>query len=408
VSDSPARSGTPPLGALFLSVFIGLMGFGVLLPVFPFWGRALGATPTTITLALGAYSLGQFIGAPLWGKVSDRYGRRPVLLWSLLGGAISYVLMTQADSIWLLGAARLFGGLMAGNIAVAFAYVGDVVPEAGRPKAMGMLGAAFGLGFIFGPAIGGLVAGDAPGMPEFARVAWTSAAITMVAVVGVFFQLPESLTRERRAATRAAGGGPSIGEVLRGKPAIGGLVLVVLLVIGSAAMMETTFALFADDRLGWSPRQVGLAFGLIGVISATIQGLGAAPLARRFGAGQVVLGGICAYALGLLGLAFANGGPAVLLALAVTATGVGMFNPAFQTLVAATTDDEDRGLINGLTQGGSAVGRIIGPAVSGAIFQGWGPAMPFVVGAAVMIIALAVEVVAGRRATRRRSREQIT
>jgi MFS family permease len=389
-------------------VFIGLMGFGVLLPVFPFWGRALGATPTTITLALGAYSLGQFIGAPLWGKLSDRYGRRPVLLWSLIGGAVSYVMMTQADSIWLLGAARLFGGLMAGNIAVAFAYVGDVVPEAGRPKAMGMLGAAFGLGFIFGPAIGGLVAGDAPGMAEFARVAWISAAITMVAVAGVFFQLPESLTPERRAATRAAGGGPGVAEVLRAKPAIGGLVLVVLLVIGSAAMMETTFALFADDQLGWSPRQVGLAFGLIGVVSAAIQGVGAAPLARRFGAGKVVLGGICAYAAGLLGLALASGGAAVLVALAVTATGVGMFNPAFQTLVAATTDDDDRGLINGLTQGGSAVGRIIGPAVSGAIFQGWGPTMPFVVGAAVMIIALAVEVVAGRRATRRRSGEQMT
>lgn len=408
MSEGTANAKAPPLGALFLSVFIGLMGFGVLLPVFPFWGKALGASPTTITLALGAYSLGQFIGAPLWGKISDRYGRRPVLLLSLMGGALSYVMMTTADTIWLLGAARLFGGLMAGNIAVAFAYVGDVVPEAGRPKAMGMLGAAFGLGFIFGPAIGGLVAGDAPGPVEFARVAWISAAITMVAVIGVFIQLPESLTPERRAATRAAGGGPGVAEVLRAKPAIGGLVLVVLLVIGSAAMMETTFALFADDRLGWSPRQVGLAFGLIGVISATIQGLGAAPLARRFGAEKVVLGGICAYALGLVGLALASGGVAVLAALAVTASGVGMFNPAFQTLVAATTDDDDRGLVNGLTQGGSAVGRIIGPAVSGAIFQGWGPAMPFVVGAAVMVIALAVAVVAGRRAIQRRSEEQMT
>lgn len=408
MSATIVQTKAPPLGALFLSVFIGLMGFGVLLPVFPFWGRELGASPTAITLALGAYSLGQFIGAPLWGKISDRYGRRPVLLWSLIGGAASYVMMTQADDIWLLGAARLFGGLMAGNIAVAFAYVGDVVPEAGRPKAMGMLGAAFGLGFIFGPAIGGLVAGETPGMAEFARVAWISAAITVVAVVAVFLQLPESLTPARRAETRAAGGGPGAAEVLRAKPAIAGLILVVLLVIGSAAMMETTFALFADDQLGWSPREVGLAFGLIGVVSAVIQGLGAAPLARRFGAEKVVLGGICAYALGLIGLALASGGAAVLVALAVTATGVGMFNPAFQTLVAATTDDDDRGLINGLTQGGSAVGRIIGPAVSGAIFQGWGPAMPFFVGAGVMIIALAVAVVAGRRANERHQKGQPT
>ena len=387
----------PGLGALFLSVFIGLMGFGVLLPVFPFWGRALGTDPAIITLAMGAYSLGQFIGAPLWGRLSDRHGRRPVLLWSLVGGAASYALMAFADSIWMLGFARLFGGLMAGNIAVAFAYVGDVVPEEGRPKAMGLLGAAFALGFIFGPAIGGLVAGDTPGPAEFARVAWVSVAITLVAILAVWKQLPESLTPERRAATRAAGGGPSARDILRQKPAVLGLILLVLIVIGSAAMMETTFALFADDRLSWTPREVGLAFAFIGIVSAIIQGAGAGPLARRFGANRVALIGITAYALGMLGLGLATGGIEVLMALALTATGVGMFNPAYQTMVAATTNDLDRGLINGMTQGGSAVGRIIGPAVSGAIFQGLGPAMPFLLGSAIMVIAFFLAITAGRQ-----------
>ena len=288
-----------------------------------------------------------------------------------------------------------------GDVAVAFAYVGDVVPDDARPKAMGMLGAAFGLGFIFGPAIGGLVAGDAPGAVEFARVAYVSAAITAVAVIGVFIQLPESLTPERRAASKAAGGAPSIGTLLRAKPAIIGLILLGLLVIGSAAMMETTFALFADDRLGWSPRQVGLSFGLIGTISAVLQAVGAAPLARRFGPMRVALGGIAGYAAGLTGLGFASDGTSVLMALSVTAVGVGMFNPAFQTLVASTTDDEDRGIVNGLTQGGSAVGRIIGPAISGSIFQGWGPAMPFLVGAAAMLVAFGVAIIAGRQVTER-------
>ena len=388
---------SPPLGALFLSVFIGLMGFGVLLPVFPFWGRALGADPTIITIALGAYSLGQFIGSPFWGAMSDRYGRRPVLLISLFGGMISYLIMAQATNIWMLGAARLFGGLMAGNIAVAFAYVGDVVPEAQRPRAMGMLGAAFGLGFIFGPAIGGLVAGAAPGAVEFARVAYVAAAITAVAVIGVFIQLPESLTPERRAATKAAGGGPAIATVLRAKPAVMGLIVLGLLVIGSAAMMETTFALFADARLGWTPRQVGLSFGLIGTISAVLQAVGAAPLARRFGANRVALIGIASYAAGLTGMGLAVGGTAVLAALAVTAIGVGVFNPAFQTLVASTTNDDDRGIVNGLTQGGSAMGRIIGPAISGAMFQHIGPAAPFLAGAAAMVLAFAVAVAAGRK-----------
>lgn len=386
----------PRLAILFLVVFIGLLGFGVMVPVFPFWGRSLGASPASITLAMGAYSLGQFIGAPLWGKLSDKVGRRPVLLWSLVGGIASYLIMAQADSVWMLGLARLVGGLMAGNIAAAFAYVGDVVPEKGRPKAMGLLGAAFGMGFIFGPAIGGLVAGAAPGPVEFARVAYVGAAITLVAALAVWRLLPESLSADRRAAVTAAGGGPRARELLAAKPAVIGLMLLAALVIGSAAMMETTFAFFSSDKLGWTPRDVGLSFALIGTISAVLQAGAAGPLSRRFGAPRVVLGGVAAYALGLVGLALASGTLAVLAALAVTAAGVGLFNPAYQTLVSMTTDDRDRGLVNGLTQGSSAMGRIIGPAISGSIYQGFGATMPFVVGAALMLLAFAVAVGAGR------------
>ena len=396
MTATTAPVATPRLAILFLVVFIGLLGFGVMVPVFPFWGRALGASPASITLAMAAYSLGQFIGAPLWGKMSDRIGRRPVLLWSLVGGIASYALMAHADSVWTLGAARLVGGLMAGNIAAAFAYVGDVVPAEGRPKAMGLLGAAFGMGFIFGPAIGGLLAGDAPGPDEFARVAYVSAAITVVAAVAVWWLLPESLGPERRAAVSATGGGLRPRELFATKPAVVGLMLLVMLVIGSAAMMETTFAFFVDDRMGWTPRDVGLSFALVGGISAALQAGAAGPLSRRFGAPRVVLGGVAAYAVGLVGLAFASGTVPILAALSVTAAGVGLFNPAYQTLVAATTDDRDRGLVNGLTQGASAVGRIIGPAVSGSIYVGFGAAAPFLVGAALMVVAFAVAIGAGR------------
>jgi MFS family permease len=393
----------PPAGALpmaqllplLLSVFIGLMGFGVVLPVFPYWGRALGAGPEIVTLALGAYSAGQFVAAPLWGKFSDRFGRRPALIGSLIGIMASYLLMAQAQDIWTLGAARLIGGLMAGNIGVAFAYVGDVVEGPQRPKALGLLGAAFGMGFIFGPAIGGLVAGDAPGMADFAMVAHVAAAICALGVVLVIFGLPESLGPERRQAVKDAGIGPTAREVMAAKPAVIALMVVAALVIGSAGMMETTFAMFADDRLGWSPRDVGLSFGLIGTISAVMQAGAAAPLARRFGARKVALIGIIGYALGLAGLGLTGigdwaGNTMVLAALSVTALGVGMFNPAFQTMVAATTDDRDRGLVNGLTQGASAGGRIIGPAISGSIYAGVGIAAPFLAGAALMLVALVV------------------
>ena len=148
---------TRQLAALFLITFINLVGFGVVLPVFPFFGSMVQASPGETTLAMAAYSLGQFIGAPLWGKLSDKYGRRPILIASLVGAILSYLILAYSRDIVTLGASRLFGGLMAGNIAAAFAYVGDITSPEQRPKAMGMIGAAFGLGFIFGPAIGGLI-----------------------------------------------------------------------------------------------------------------------------------------------------------------------------------------------------------------------------------------------------------
>ncbi len=397
-ADTMASSNALPMDRLLpllLVVFISLMGFGVVLPVFPFWGRAMGAGPELVTVALGAYSAGQFIGAPLWGKISDRFGRRPALIGSILGLMLSYFYMASANDIWMLGAARLFGGLMAGNIAVAFAYVGDVVEGPGRPKALGLLGAAFGAGFIFGPAVGGIVAGDAPTMADFHLVAYVAAGISAVALVLVVWKLPESHDTARRQAARDEGAAPKALAVMKAKAEVVSLMLVAVLVIGSAAMMETTFAMFADDHLGWSPRDVGLCFGLIGTISAVMQAAGAAPLARRFGSRRVALFGIFGYALGLgllglTGLGDWAGTGMVIGALAVTAMGVGTFNPAYQTLVAAATDERDRGLVNGLTQGASAGGRIVGPAISGSVYAGLGIAAPFLGGAALMLVALAV------------------
>ncbi len=396
-STAPAPQPLPigKLLPLLMAVFIGLMGFGVVLPVFPFWGRTLGAGPELITVALGAYSAGQLIGSPLWGRFSDRFGRRPALIASLFGIMLSYFIMAEATSIWWLGAARLFGGLMAGNIAVAFAYAGDIVEGRDRPRVFGLLGAAFGMGFIFGPAIGGLVAGDVPQPADFVTVAYVAAATCAVAVILVVVKLPESLDRSRRQAVKDAGGGPTMREVLAAKPEVLGLMAVTALVIGGAAMMETTFALFAEDRLGWGPRSVGLCFALIGSISVLLQGGGAAPLARRFGSRKVMLAGTLAYAAGMAGLALVGleeraGTAEVLAALAVIALGVGLFSPAYQSMVSETTEDRDRGLINGLTQGASSGGRIIGPAISGVLYAGLGVSSPFLAGAALMLLALVV------------------
>ena len=386
---APAASSGKQLPTLFLIVFINLVGFGVVLPVFPFFGNMVHATPGQTTLAMAAYSFGQFIGAPLWGKLSDRYGRRPILIASLIGAMLSYVIMAHARDIWLLGFSRLFGGLMAGNIAAAFAYVGDITTPDDRPKAMGMIGAAFGLGFIFGPAIGGLIAGNTPDLADFAIVGYASAGITAVAAVAAFFLLPESLTAERRAEAHSARADFTPGELLRAKPIVFGLMVLTLLVIGSAAMMESTLAYFAHDEFTWGPSNVGLAFGGVGLISAALQGGGAGPLARLIGSARLSIFGVFFHAAGLAMLALAGSVGVMIAGLAVMAVGLGLFNPAFQTLTSDQTNDSDRGMVMGLTQGASSLGRVFGPAVSGTIYQSLGHRAPFGIGAGVMLLALA-------------------
>jgi MFS transporter, DHA1 family, tetracycline resistance protein len=382
------------MGALFLIVFISLVGFGIVLPAFPFFGTMVGASPSETTLAMAAYSLGQFVGAPLWGKLSDTYGRKPILIVSLAGAIVSYIIMAHARDIVTLSAARLFGGLMAGNIAAAFAYVGDITDEASRPKAMGMIGAAFGLGFIFGPAIGGLLAGNSPDFSDFVTIGYASAGFAALAMIAAFLFLPESLTPERRALSKSKGPTLKAGEVLKSKPVIWALMALSLLAIGSAALMETSFAFFAHDELGWGPQQVGLSFGAVGLVSVILQGGGAAPLARRFGSPALMVAGLIAYALGLAGLTIADTGPTVLLAMSVTAVGLGLFNPAFQTITSAQSDDHDRGLVNGLTQGASSLGRVIGPSMSGTIYQNIGTTAPFAFGALGLVLALGIAAIA--------------
>jgi DHA1 family tetracycline resistance protein-like MFS transporter len=384
------------LPTLFLIVFINLVGFGVVLPVFPFFGNMVHASPAQTTLAMATYSLGQFIGAPVWGKLSDKYGRRPILISSLIGAIIAYIILAHSRDIWALGFSRLFGGLMAGNIAAAFAYVGDITTPETRPKGMGMIGAAFGLGFIFGPFIGGMMAGDNPDLGDFTTIGYASAAITAVAALAAYFLLPESLTPERRAAVAADKTRARPGEILAAKPVIWALMLLTLLVIGSAAMMETTLAFFTHDGFGWGPKQVGFVFGGVGIISAALQGGAAGPLARRFGSASLAIAGVIAYAIGLAGIAVSTTVVIMIASLCVMAVGLGLFNPAFQTLTSDQTNDADRGLIMGMTQGSSSLGRIIGPAVSGGLYQGIGHGAPFGIGSAVMVLALGAAIAVAR------------
>lgn len=233
---------------LFLVVFVDLVGFGLLLPLLPFYVQRVGAGPELITFVLGLYSLAQFVAAPLWGRLSDRYGRKPVLALTSIGLGLSYVLLAFADSLALVAASRIFGGLMAGNIATAQAYVADVTTPETRARGMGVLGAAFGLGFIVGPAIGGILAGSDVGDANFTAPALAAMVLSFTASIGVVVFLKESLPHDaaaRAAMTPRATWAEKCAAIAH-RRMLAVLVVSGFLVITAWAQFETVFALWAN------------------------------------------------------------------------------------------------------------------------------------------------------------------
>src|SRR5262249_23537260 len=314
-----------PLAVIFLTVFVDLVGFGVIVPLLPFYAEHFQASPQTVTLLMAIYSFMQFFSAPLWGGLSDRHGRKPVLLASLLGIALSYLWLAFAHSLWALFAARAFAGIMAGNIAAAQAYIADVTPPEKRAHGMGLIGAAFGLGFIFGPAIGGLLGGANPAHPNFAAPALTASGLSLLAFAFAAVFLQESrnpaalATHERRPLSRFA----VLGTAMR-DPELRVMVLLLFLVTFVFAGMESTFALWSERNFGWGPRQNGYVFAYTGILAALIQGGLMRRLARRFGESHLVVQGAVALGLGLLAIPFVHSLVPLLVAMALLAYGAGV------------------------------------------------------------------------------------
>ncbi|MBL8549792.1 MAG: MFS transporter [Hyphomonadaceae bacterium] len=376
------------LAALILVVLVGMIGFGVFLPIFPFLALHLGATATEATIAMGAYSFGQLIASPFWGRLSDRIGRKPVLVVGLVGASASYCLLAHANSVEMLGLARLFGGLMAGNIGAAFAAATDLADDRTRARNMGLLGASFALGFIVGPAIGAALVGPEATAEGFRRVCFAAAAFAMLAAVGAFLFFRETLPAEARRSREA----PRISrmKLLRERPALLQLILVTLLMITAQALMESTFGLWAGAALEWGPREVGWAFTGLGVMTVLLQGGGAGALARTLGEWRVMLVGLGLFAVGFVMLALARTPLHAAVTLGVLAIGAGMATPSLNSLIGAQSTEADRGVVMGINQSASALGRVLGPAVAGIIFDGLGHWAPFAIGAVILVGALAL------------------
>lgn len=369
-------------------VLIGMTGFGVFLPIFPFLSLELGATPTATTIAMGAYSLGQLISSPLWGRLSDRVGRKPILIIGLVGGVISYLWIASAGTVYDLGAARFFGGLMAGNVGAAFAAAADLADDKTRARNMGLLGAAVGLGFIGGPALGALLIGAEPSRESFALVCYASAALAGLAALAALLLFRESLPADARIKYGAAR--PRRLAMLASRPALTRLVIVMFLAIAAQALMETTFGLWADIELQWGPREVGWTLAALGAGAVVLQGGAAGRAARVLGERLMLLIGLALFAAGFAGLAVSHEIATMAASLTALVIGLGLATPALNALIATQASEQERGAVMGLSQSASALGRVAGPLGAGALFDQLGSGAPFAAAAVLIIAALFV------------------
>ena len=284
--------------SIFLIVFVGMLGTSLLAPLIPFYALKLGVSPEYITMIMASYALCQFLAAPLWGRVSDAYGRKPVLLVTVIGGGVGFVLLGLADSVWMLILARIIGGLCAGNLSAAYAYVSDITTPENRSAGLGKIGAAFGLGFVLGPAIGGFLAGgDTALTANFALPAFVAAGLSVLAFLCTLVLLKESRKPSGASASKKISLNP-FGRfgAISGNAQLMMVVGLNFLLATSASVRESTVALWAHDHFSLDSRELGFLFAYTGAVIVVLQGAAMGALSKRFSDAVVLILGITSYA----------------------------------------------------------------------------------------------------------------
>jgi len=376
---------------LLITIVLSGLGFGLVLPGMPFVAENLGASPALATFILGLYAWGQFISTTVWGRLSDRVGRKPVLIITIGGTAFAYLLMAFASNVWILAAGRALSGLM-GGLAPAMAYVSDVTPPERRAQGMGSVGAAMRLGFVIGPAIGGVLGGRDAATASLLVPGLVAFCIATVAAIGTVFFLKESLPPEKRVSAMrpdAPVHRPGLRELL-GRPLMMRLLILGFFVYIAMAMFETIFPFWTKARFAWGPREVGLSFTWLAVVVGITQGLVVGRLAPVIGEGRLAMGGLAAYALGLAWMTQAPGWELMLIGVTLTGGGGGAFLTAMSSFVSKCAGAHERGLVLGTYQSASWAGRSVGPALSGVLFNEIGAQSPLAVGALIMLPCIAL------------------
>jgi len=370
-----------PLFIIFLTTFVNLVGFGIIIPLLPFYAQTFGASPLVIGLLFASFSLSQLVASPVLGDLSDRWGRRPVLIFSLLGTVVSFVMLALANSLFMLFAARVVDGLSGGNITTARAYIADVSTEENRARAFGLLGAAFGLGFIVGPALGA----------GFSRISytapiWAAAVITLIAIAMAWFWLPETVHR-----TRAGGGSAwrALGDLWsRGNLRV--LFTIDFVYWTAFAVYQTTFALFGARRFGFDAADVGYllsAFGFVGVI---VQGGLVGPVVRALGERRTLGIGLLFAAAGWGGSALTHSLPVFVGMLVPGAIGIGLCNATLSALVSKSAGAHEQGRVQGAAGALESLGRTIGPVWGNGSLQRFGEGSAYGSAALALVAAAAL------------------
>lgn len=373
----------PAIGVIFLTTFLDLLGFGIIIPILPTFAEELGASEMVIGFIAGIYALMNFMFSPFWGRMSDRHGRRPIILVSVLITAIAYLFFAKASVLLILVASRVFSGIGSANIGAAQAYIGDISTSKDRAKSMGLLGAAFGLGFVFGPPIGGFIKAELGIEILGYTVAWLSYVNFAIA----FAFLPESLKEKNKDSKRTNMFKGIINEMQR--PDVRRLFIINILFISAFSMMQVTAVLLWSDHSFFNEKQIGFVFMYIGVSSALVQGLLVGPIAKRFGEKQMLTIGLTLLAVGLFAMPFFQGDlfiPWELVAIGLIALANGFINPALMSLITKMAKPQELGQLTGYYQSFGSIGRVLGPAIGGTIY-GLSFYLPYIVGPLLLVLA---------------------
>lgn len=402
------------LATVFLVVLVDLIGFGLVLPLLPFYAREFMATPLVIGLLYSVYSLAQLVFSPIWGGLSDRIGRRPIMLLSTAGAVFAYIMFGFAGSLWVLFLSRLLAGVMGGNIATAQAYIADVTTDEDRARGMGLIGAAFGIGFVLGPAMAAALIH--PGFYEaVASMGWHglaewmelrrfglpgffAAALSFCSFLLVLFFLPETVDTTARAepterpARRPSVFLPEFWQALSRQQKVGGGSLMMLLgalflLSFGQASLYSTFPLFAEALLEMTPEQVGVQFFYIGLIAVVVQGGLIRPLSRWFSETGLFFTGNILMTLGLGAIALSQSVPMLTLVLGVMALGHSLNLPTINSLISKEAGSGSYGAMMGVAQGLSGLGRAIGPTWGGLLY-GMVVFLPFLATAALLTLTI--------------------